>query len=38
VRAKLSLGVAVPHFATPTLSLGRIFVGTMVGVSAVTLA
>jgi len=37
-RAKLSLGVAVPHFATPTLSRGRIFVGTMVGVSAVTLA
>src|SRR6266851_6061688 len=37
-RAKLSLGLAVPHFATPTLSQGRIFVGTMVGVSAVTLA
>jgi outer membrane protein assembly factor BamB len=37
-RAKLSLGVMLPHFATPTLSQGRIFVGTMVGVSAVTLA
>jgi outer membrane protein assembly factor BamB len=37
-RAKLSLGVMLPHFATPTLSRGRIFVGTMVGVSAVTLA
>ncbi len=38
VRTKLSLGFAVPHFATPTLSQGRIFVGTTVGVSAVTLA
>jgi outer membrane protein assembly factor BamB len=37
-RAKISLGVELPHFATPTLSRGRIFVGTMVGVSAVTLA
>jgi outer membrane protein assembly factor BamB len=37
VRAQLALGMAVPHFATPTLSQGRIFVGTMVGVSAVTL-
>jgi hypothetical protein len=38
VRAKLSLGFAVPHFATPTLSQGRIFVGTSKGVSAVTIA
>jgi hypothetical protein len=37
VRAQLSLGIAVPHFATPTLSQGRIFVGTLDGVSAVTL-
>jgi len=36
VRAQLSLGSAVPHFATPTLSQGRIFVGTFEGVSAVT--
>ena len=38
VRAHLSLGIAVPHFATPTISRGRIFVGTYKGVSAVTLA
>jgi len=38
VRAKLSLGFTVPHFATPTLSQGRIFVGTSKGVSAVTIA
>ena len=38
VRAKLSLGFAVPHFATPSLSQGRIFVGTLEGVSAVTIA
>jgi outer membrane protein assembly factor BamB len=37
VRAQLSLGMAVPHFTTPTLSQGRIFVGTFEGVSAVTL-
>ncbi len=37
VHAQLSLGMAVPHFATPTLSQGRIFVGTFEGVSAVTL-
>ena len=37
VRAQLSLGMAVPHFATPTLSQGRIFVGTYTGVSAVAL-
>ena len=37
VRAKLSLGFAVPHFATPSLSQGRIFVGTLEGVSAVTI-
>jgi len=37
VRAQLSLGIAVPHFATPTLSRGHIFVGTYEGVSAVTL-
>ena len=36
--AKLSLGFAVPHFATPALSQGRIFVGTTKGVSAVTIA
>ncbi len=36
VRAQLSLGMAVPHFATPTLSQGRVFVGTFEGVSAVT--
>ena len=35
LRAKLSLGFAVPHFATPALSQGRIFVGTYKGVSAV---
>ena len=28
VRAQLSLGIAVPPFTTPTLSQGRIFVGT----------
>jgi len=38
IRAKLSLGFTVPHFATPTLSQGRIFVGTSKGVSAVTIA
>jgi len=37
-RAKVSLGLAVPHFATPALSRGRIFVGTTKGVSAVTIA
>jgi PQQ-like domain len=37
VRAQLALGIAVPHFTTPTLSQGRIFVGTFEGVSAVTL-
>jgi outer membrane protein assembly factor BamB len=37
VRAQLSLGMEVPHFSTPTLSQGRIFVGTFEGVSAVTL-
>jgi outer membrane protein assembly factor BamB len=37
VRAKLALGFAVPHFATPSLSQGRIFVGTYEGVSAVTI-
>jgi len=36
VRTQLSLGIAVPHFTTPTLSQGRIFVGTFEGVSAVT--
>jgi outer membrane protein assembly factor BamB len=36
VRAQLSLGMAVPHFTTPTLSRGRIFVGTYEGVSSVT--
>ena len=38
VRAQLSLGIAVSHFATPTISRGRVFVGTYKGVSAVTLA
>ena len=38
VRAELSLGFAVPHFATPSLSQGRIFVGTLEGVSAVAIA
>jgi outer membrane protein assembly factor BamB len=37
MRAKLSLGFRVPHFATPSLSQGRIFVGTYEGVSAVTI-
>jgi outer membrane protein assembly factor BamB len=37
MRAKIALGSAVPHFATPTLSGGRIFVGTYTGVSAVTI-
>ena len=37
VRSQLSLGIAVPHFTTPTLSRGRLFVGTYEGVSAVTL-
>ncbi len=37
VRAKLSLGFAAPHFATPAISQGRIFVGTYEGVSAVTI-
>ncbi len=37
MRAQLSLGIAVPPFATPTISQGRIFVGTDQGVSAVTL-
>jgi outer membrane protein assembly factor BamB len=36
-RAEISLGIAVPHFATPAISQGRIFVGTYKGVSAVTL-
>jgi outer membrane protein assembly factor BamB len=38
MRAMLSLGSAVPHFATPALSQGRIFVGTLEGVSAVAIA
>jgi outer membrane protein assembly factor BamB len=38
VRAELALGFAVPHFATPSLSQGRIFVGTLEGVSAVAIA
>jgi hypothetical protein len=37
VRAKLSLGFAAPHFATPAISQGRIFVGTYEGVSAVAI-
>jgi hypothetical protein len=37
-RAEISLGFAVPHFATPALSQGRIFVGTYQGVSAVVIA
>jgi outer membrane protein assembly factor BamB len=37
-RAEISLGFAVPHFATPSLSQGRIFVGTYEGVSAVAIA
>jgi outer membrane protein assembly factor BamB len=36
-RAEISLGFAVPHFATPSLSQGRIFVGTYTGVSAVAI-
>jgi outer membrane protein assembly factor BamB len=36
-RAEISLGFAVPHFATPTISQGRIFVGTYKGVSAVAI-
>lgn len=35
--AKIALGGAVPHFATPTISQGRIFVGTYTGVSAVSI-
>jgi outer membrane protein assembly factor BamB len=38
VRATLALGAASPHFATPTISDGRVFVGTMQGVVAVSLA
>jgi outer membrane protein assembly factor BamB len=38
VRTTLPLGIAVPHFATPTISGGRIFVGTIKGVIAVILA
>ncbi|HEX6553099.1 MAG TPA: PQQ-binding-like beta-propeller repeat protein, partial [Ktedonobacteraceae bacterium] len=38
LRASISLGLAVPHFATPTISQGRIFVGTLEGVSAVAIA
>jgi outer membrane protein assembly factor BamB len=38
VRTKLTLGFAVPHFVTPTISDGHIFVGTIEGVVAVALA
>jgi putative pyrroloquinoline-quinone binding quinoprotein len=38
VRTKLTLGFAVPHFATPTISDGGIYVGTTEGVVAVALA
>jgi len=38
VRTKLTLGLEVPHFATPTIADGRIFVGTIKGVVAVALA
>ena len=37
-RAQLSLGVAPPHFVTPTISNGQLFVGTTQGVVAVALA
>jgi PQQ enzyme repeat len=38
VRTKLTLGFAIPHFVTPTISDGGIYVGTTVGVVAVALA
>ncbi len=38
VRTKIALSATLPHFATPTLSNNHIFVGTMNGVLAVTLA
>lgn len=37
-RAQLALGTAVPRFVTPTISNGRVFVGTMKSVVAVSLA
>lgn len=38
VRTKLTLGFAVPHFVTPTISDGGLYVGTTEGVVAVALA
>jgi hypothetical protein len=38
VRTTLALGSAVPRFVTPTMSGGRIFVGTMNSIVAVSLA
>jgi PQQ-like domain len=38
VRTKLTLGLAVPHFATPAMVHGRLVVGTTEGVVAVALA
>ena len=38
VRTQVALGVAVAHFATPTISNGQLFVGTTAGVIAVALA
>jgi outer membrane protein assembly factor BamB len=36
VRQQISLGGALPHFASPSLSGGLVLVGTMTGVTAVT--
>jgi polyvinyl alcohol dehydrogenase (cytochrome) len=36
VRQQIGLGVALPHFASPSLSGGLVLVGTMTGVTAVS--
>jgi outer membrane protein assembly factor BamB len=36
VRQEISLGAALPHFASPSLSGGLVLIGTMTGVTAVT--
>ncbi|HZU70768.1 MAG TPA: PQQ-binding-like beta-propeller repeat protein [Ktedonobacteraceae bacterium] len=38
VRIQLALGITVPHFVTPTISDGRLFVGTTLGIVSVALA
>jgi|SRR5579875_2638149 outer membrane protein assembly factor BamB len=37
VRTQLALGITVPHFVTPTIAAGRLFVGTTLGIVSVAL-